>query len=315
MRRLIDAFVTPSDGFVRGLAIANLVANIGIVVTGGAVRLTGSGLGCPTWPKCTEDSLTPHSELGIYGVIEFGNRLLTYVLVAVAIATWLAILRWRPRRRNALVLATMIALGIPFQGVIGGITVLTDLNPWVVALHMMLSMTLIAGATVLLVWVRRPYGGSGERVVPVAARQLVVLTYISLWVALYIGTIVTGSGPHAGDLDARRNGLDPADMSQLHADAVLVLLGLSVGCVFVFRALHLPARPTVVFLAVGLAQGLVGFVQYFTDLPIALVAAHMFGASALVAVGTWLMCSAYGRAAGTMAPVTAPSSKAAEPRP
>lgn len=297
MRRLIDAFRTPTSAVVRRLAIANLLANIGIVVTGGAVRLTGSGLGCPTWPRCTEDSFTPHSALGINGVIEFGNRLLTYVLVAIAIATWLAILRWRPMRRDAFVLSTVIALGIPFQGVIGGITVLTDLNPWVVALHMLLSMGLVAGATVLLVWVRRPPGDPGRRTVPAPARHLVALAYVALWVTLYIGTIVTGSGPHAGDLDAPRNGLDPADMSQVHADAVFVLLGLTLGCVFAFRALRVPARPPLVFLVVALAQGLVGFVQYFTDLPVALVATHMFGAAVLVACGTWLMCAAYARGA------------------
>ena len=296
MRRVINAFLAPSDAFVRGLAIANLIANIGIVVTGGAVRLTGSGLGCPTWPQCTDDSLTPHSELGIYGVIEFGNRLLTYVLVAIAVATWFAILRWRPMRRRCLLLATGIALGIPFQGVIGGITVLTDLNPWVVALHMLLSMGLIAGATVLLIWVWRPEGVARKRIAPSAARRLAVLTYAALWVTLYLGTIVTGSGPHAGDLDARRNGLDPADMSQLHADAVFVLLGLSVGCLVVFHVLHLPTRPPAVFLVVGLAQGLVGFVQYFTDLPVALVATHMLGAALLVSCGTWLLCAAYARA-------------------
>ena len=295
MRRLIDALLAPSTSLVRGLAIANLIANIGIVVTGGAVRLTGSGLGCPTWPRCTEDSFTPHSELGIYGVIEFGNRLLTYVLVAIAIATWFAVLRWRPWRRDVFVLATAIALGIPFQGVIGGITVLTDLNPWIVALHMLLSMALVAGSTVLIVWVRRPYGSRGSRQTPAPLRTLAVLTYIALWVTLYIGTIVTGSGPHAGDIDSPRNGLDPADMSQLHADAVFVLLGLALGCVFAYRALHLPARPPVVFLTVALAQGLVGFVQYFTDLPVALVATHMFGAAVLVACGTWLMCAAYER--------------------
>ena len=301
MRRLIDAFLSPSTALVRVLTVANLVANIGIVVTGGAVRLTGSGLGCPTWPRCTEESFTPNSELGIYGVIEFGNRLLTYVLVAIAIATWFAILRWRPLRRHSLFLATGIALGIPFQGVIGGITVLTDLNPWVVALHMMLSMALIAGATVLVIWVRRPYGHGGTRIVPGPARCLTVLTYVSLWVTLYVGTIVTGSGPHAGDIDSPRNGLDPADMSQFHADAVFLLFGLTLGCVLTFRALRLPSRPADIFLAVTLAQGTVGFVQYVTDLPIALVATHMLGAAALVACGTWLLCAAYARGGVTTA--------------
>lgn len=297
MRRLIDAFLTPSAAFVGRLAIANLIANIGIIVTGGAVRLTGSGLGCPTWPRCTEDSLTPHSELGIYGVIEFGNRLLTYVLVAIAIATWFAIVRWRPVRRDAVILSTVIALGIPFQGVIGGITVLTDLNPWVVALHMMLSMALVAAATVLVIWVRRPVAADSPRIVSAPARRLVGLTYAALWATLYIGTIVTGSGPHAGDADSPRNGLDPADMSQLHADAVFVMLGLAIGCVFALQALRVPARPAMVFLAVALAQGLIGLVQYLTDLPVALVAAHMFGAAILVMCGTWLLSAAYARGA------------------
>ncbi|UYM04916.1 COX15/CtaA family protein [Solicola gregarius] len=293
MRRLIEAFRTPTAGLVRGLTIANLVANIGIVVTGGAVRLTGSGLGCPTWPQCTEDSLTPHSELGVYGIIEFGNRLLTYVLVAIAIATWFAILRWRPRRRNALVLATAIALGIPFQGVIGGITVLTDLNPWVVALHMMLSMGLSAAATVLMLWVRRPPDIGGPPVLPGPVRHLVGLTYLALWVTVYLGTIVTGSGPHAGDLDARRNGLDPAAMSQLHADSVFVLLGLTVGCVFAVRAVGGPVRLAYLLLGTELAQGTIGFVQYLTDLPVVLVGIHMLGAAVLVAAGTALVVVAH----------------------
>lgn len=288
MRRLIDAFLSPSDRFVRRLAIANLVANIGIVVTGGAVRLTGSGLGCPTWPRCTGDSFTPHSELGVYGVIEFSNRLLTYVLVAVAIATWLAIWRWRPVRRDARVLATVIALGIPFQGVIGGITVLTDLNPWVVSLHLLLSMALIAAATVLLC---RTGPDRSASVPPLSAavRHLVLATYGVLWIVLYLGTVVTGSGPHAGDVDAPRNGLDPADLSQLHADAVFVLLGLTIGCVFAFRALGVPAAPAYLLLGLELAQGLIGFVQYATELPIVLVGLHLLGASVLAAAATRLV--------------------------
>lgn len=288
MRRLIDAFRVPSDAFVKRLAIANLVANIGIVVTGGAVRLTGSGLGCPTWPRCTDDSFTPHSALGVHGMIEFGNRMLIYVVVAVAVATWLAVWNWRPVRRDARMLATVIALGVPFQGVIGGITVLTDLNPWVVALHLLLSMGLVAAATVLLTRTLPGPAAAGPPP-PIALRQFVLLTYVVLWVVLYAGTIVTGSGPHAGDLDAPRNGLDPAAMSQLHADIVCLLIGLTVGCVFVLRALRLSARPAYVLLGLELAQGLIGVVQYATDLPIVLVGAHLLGAAVLVAAGTSLL--------------------------
>lgn len=289
MHRLIDAFRTPSDTFVRRLAIANLAANIGIVLTGGAVRLTASGLGCPTWPRCTSDSFTPHSALGAHGVIEFGNRMLTYVLVAIAVSSWLAVWRRRPVLRETRVLATVIMLGVPFQGVIGGFTVLTDLNPWVVSLHLLLSMALIAAATVLVARTRRPAPAAGDLRAPAAARLLVLLTYVCLWVVVYLGTVVTGSGPHAGDLDARRNGLDPAVVSQLHADGVFVLIGLTVGCVLLFRALGLDARPAYVLLGLELAQGLIGFVQYATDLPVVLVAAHLLGAAVLVAAGTALL--------------------------
>lgn len=310
MYRLIDGFRNPSDTLVRRLAVANLVANIGIVITGGAVRLTGSGLGCPTWPRCTADSFTPHSELGVYGVIEFGNRLLTYVLVAVAVATWLAVWRWRPVRRDARALATVIALGIPFQGVIGGLTVLTDLNPWVVALHLLLSMALIATATVLLTRTRTNAPGAplGPRRLPAHARALVLITYVTLWVTLYVGTIVTGSGPHAGDLDAPRNGLDPATVSQVHADVVFLLVGLTVGCVLMLRALDVDARPAYLLLGLELAQGTIGFVQYATDLPIVLVAGHLLGASVLAAAGTYLLVASRVRSSDAApAPRTASS--------
>ena len=140
----------PTPVLARRLAYASLVANTVIVLTGGAVRLTGSGLGCPTWPRCTDESFVPHGALGMHGVIEFGNRLLTYVLVAVAVAAWVAVWRLEPTRRPVRRIATVLALGIPAQAVIGGVTVLTDLNPWVVALHLMVSMGLISGSVLLV---------------------------------------------------------------------------------------------------------------------------------------------------------------------
>jgi len=274
-----------------------LVANILIVVTGGAVRLTGSGLGCPAWPRCTEatrdepGSFVPHGELGAHGVIEFGNRLLTLGLVAVAIATLVAVWRLAPARRSLRRLALLLALGIPAQATVGGLTVLTDLNPWVVALHFLVSMGLVSLAVVL---VRRIDEGDepARPTVPPAARWLVRATYALVWAVLYAGTVVTGSGPHAGDADAPRTGLDPAAVSQLHANLVFLLVGLTVGCVVVLRMIGAP-RPTVVaaqwLLAVEAVQALVGVVQYVTDLPVVLVGVHLLGAALVTAAATWLL--------------------------
>jgi cytochrome c oxidase assembly protein subunit 15 len=274
------------------LAWANLVANIGIVITGGAVRLTGSGLGCPTWPRCTDESYVPHGELGLHGAIEFGNRLLTFVLVVIAIACWVAallpVLRDRlDADRRPLVLSTVIALGIPAQAVIGGITVKTDLNPWVVALHLLVSMAII-GVCVVLVdhVVGRPR--------PAARPRTRLLSWLVLgvgWVVLYLGTVVTGSGPHSGDLDSRRTGLDPQVMSHVHAWAVYALVALTVVVLLLaIRAGdHAVRRAAVALLAVELAQGVVGFTQYYLDLPELLVLLHMLGAALTSAGITWLV--------------------------
>lgn len=272
----------PDDRAVVWWAWATLVANIGIVLTGGLVRLTASGLGCPTWPRCTEESFVPHGELGLHGVIEFGNRMLTYVLIAVVVATYVAIRRWSRTTTLARRLALAIAIGIPFQGVIGGITVLTDLNPWIVSLHLILSMVLIALSTRLLLLVRGDQAGSP------APWQVAV--YGVTWVAVYLGTVVTGAGPHAGDLEAPRNGLDPQVWSHVHAASVYVLIALTAAVAWWFRGTA-AGRAAIVLLVVELAQGTIGLVQYFTDLPIALVAMHLVGAGVLVAFATRLLLS------------------------
>ncbi|GAB6985534.1 COX15/CtaA family protein [Nocardioides pyridinolyticus] len=275
------------DDWLVGWAWASIVANIGIVVTGGVVRLTGSGLGCPTWPKCTEESFTPHGAYDLHSTIEFGNRLLTYVLVAIAVATFAAALQ--SRRKDLLTLSVVMALGIPAQAVIGGITVLTDLNPWIVSLHLLCSMAIIGIATLFLQRVRRPAPPAP------AHGPLVWLawgTFATAWSVLYVGTIVTGSGPHAGDADAKRNGLDPLQWSQIHADVVFLLLGLTIGLLLAAMALRQPAatvRAAAVLLVVELAQGLIGFVQYFTDLPVVLVGFHMLGAALVSATVTWAL--------------------------
>jgi cytochrome c oxidase assembly protein subunit 15 len=271
------------------LAVSSLAVNILIVVTGGVVRLTASGLGCPTWPRCSDKSFVPHQELGLHGAIEFGNRMVTFLLAAVAIATFVAALKYG--RRSVVRLSVVLALGVPAQALVGGVTVLTDLNPWIVAFHLLVSMAMIQVAVILL---RRLREGDGAPVptVPDPLVWLARTTFVAGWAVLYLGTVVTGSGPHAGDIDAPRNGLDPAALSQLHTDAVFLLVGLTVGSLFALRAVSAPARAVRAagtLLVIELAQGLVGFVQYFTGLPVVLVGFHLLG-SALVSAGlAWLL--------------------------
>ncbi|MFB9312104.1 COX15/CtaA family protein [Nocardioides plantarum] len=268
---------------VRPLGWASLVANIAIVVTGGAVRLTGSGLGCPTWPRCTDESFRAHGDLGLHGAIEFGNRMLTFVLTAIAIATFVA--AWQTGRRSLRRLALVLALGVPAQAVLGGITVLTDLNSWLVALHLMLSMAMIGVAVLFLRRLDDPVDDPAPWTrgrVP----TLAWLTFATAWAVLYLGTVVTGAGPHAGDAKTERNGLDPVQVSQLHADGVFLLVGLTVGLLL---AAGTARRAVTVLLAVELAQGTIGFVQYFTDLPEVLVGFHLLGASLTSAAVTWAL--------------------------
>ena len=291
--------VTPS--LVSRVALVNLVANGAIVVTGGAVRLTGSGLGCPTWPRCTEESFTPHGALDLHEAIEFGNRMLTFVLTAAAIAT-LAVV-WRSARRDLRPLAIVSFLGIPAQALLGGVTVLTGLDPWTVAAHFLVSIVLIALATVL--WLRSREPGVGQ---PLLRRPLALLvggTAAVTAVVLVLGTLVTGSGPHSGDVDDNdvptgdRMGFDVELISQLHADAVFLLVGLTVALFVSLYATDAPARVKRAardLLIVQLAQGVVGYVQYFTDLPVALVLLHMLGAVLVTAFTARLVWSVRGPA-------------------
>lgn len=275
----MNRIVRPVSGILlRRLALASIIANVGIVVTGGAVRLTASGLGCPTWPRCTDDSYVTTPEMGVYGVIEFGNRMLTFAVGLIALATVLAVLLHRPRRPGLLALAVAVFLGIPAQAVIGGITVLTNLNPWVVGLHFLASMAVIAAAYALWRRIGDP-DGPPVAVVPAPLRALARVTTGVTVAVLVVGTWVTGSGPHAGDHGAARNGLDPETISQVHADGVFLLIGLSVALIFAFRAVGATraTRAAIVLVAVELGQGLIGFVQYFTHVPAILVGAHMLG--------------------------------------
>ena len=280
---------------LRRLALASVIANVVIVVTGGAVRLTGSGLGCPTWPSCTEASLTPTREYAVHGIIEFANRQLTFVLVALVLATLAVAVLTRRQVR----LAALVAASIPAQAVLGGITVLTHLNPWTVAAHFLLSMAIIAAAFALWWRLREPpaagddgraagddgrAASSGARRAAEGSLRITAWTILALTAAvLAIGTVVTGSGPHAGDEGAatRRIAFDPGSVSQLHADVVMLLIGVSLGFAVLARAAGASdrlRRAAWLLVAVELAQGLIGYVQYFTHVPAVLVGFHMLGA-------------------------------------
>jgi heme a synthase len=286
---------TFSPAVVSRVALANAIANGVIVITGGAVRLTGSGLGCPTWPRCTDTSFVTTPELAGHGVVEFTNRMLTFVLTAAAIATVVVV--FRSVRRDLRPLAALSLLGIPAQALLGGVTVLTGLNPWTVAAHFLLSMVLVALATTL--WLRSREPGVGQ---PLLRRPFVLLVAgiaAVTAVVLVIGTVVTGSGPHSGDPKAGRTGYDPELVSQLHADVVFLLLGLTVALLVALAATDSPDRTRRAardLLIVQLAQGVVGYVQYFTDLPIALVLVHMLGAVLITAFTARLVWSVRGPA-------------------
>jgi cytochrome c oxidase assembly protein subunit 15 len=278
---------------LRPLAWATLVSNIGLVVTGGAVRLTGSGLGCPTWPRCTGGALTPHGDLNIHSAIEFSNRMLTFVLVVIAVLTVAA--AKRSGRSDELRLSIIIILGIPAQAVLGGITVLSDLNPWVVSSHLIVSMAIISLAA-LMVWrLDHPAPAAGREHRVATLPLLGLATYAVTWLVIYAGTTVTGAGPHAGDANAPRNGLSPGGLSQLHADLVFLLVGLSIGIAFLAWSLGATApirRAILTLIGIEVAQGVIGYVQYFTHLPAGLVGVHMLGAACVMATATWVLLAA-----------------------
>ncbi len=257
-----------------------------IVCTGALVRITGSGLGCSTWPECTPGSYTPtpdQPEAPLHAWIEFGNRLLTFVLLINALALMFTILKSGKRELRRL--GALQILGILAQGALGGITVLTALNPATVAAHFLLSIILIAGALSLR---QRAHGKS-----PIEITLIPLVTKL-IWLHLFLtslvliaGTIVTGSGPHAGDSAAERFNLDSRTMAWIHADLVIALLGVSIALLIAIRlGLTGQARQVLsgriqIFLIVALAQGSIGYIQYFTKLPEALVAAHIIGSIAV----------------------------------
>lgn len=277
----------PSEIATRVLAPITgllLFAQAAIVVTGGAVRLTGSGLGCPTWPECTPGSYTPKPyqvEEQVKVWIEFGNRLLTFVLVLVAISALLSVLA--AGRKDLRGLALGQVLGIFGQGVLGGITVLTGLHPATVAAHFLLSIVLIAGAASLRA--HRYFPKKKEESLPLV-KKIASAHIITTFIVLVLGTIVTGTGPHAGDASTDRFPFDLRTVAWLHADVVIALFGITFGFFVVHGVTSQTKNRLKIFLLIALGQGVIGYVQWFNDLPEILVGFHLAG-STLVWIASW----------------------------
>ena len=290
--RLASKLPVTVDSTVRRLAVLSLIGQTVLVVTGGAVGLTASGLGCPTWPRCTNESLVNTPEMGIHGFIEFGNRLLTFALAAVAALMLVYLWNLRKERKDLFLLALGLLASIPAQAIIGGITELTQLNPWVVCLHFLVSMALVVFATLL---VNRAYGRTGRfrthslAALPGTLRPVMNAVALFSAVAVMLGVVVTGAGPHAGDADAPRNNLDWDLFSHIHAvPAYLVTAGTLVAVYFVFRRGIGGTFRTAVLMLLGVTvlQAAIGFTQYYNGIPALLVGAHMLGAALLMSAAT-----------------------------
>ncbi|MFT3889561.1 MAG: COX15/CtaA family protein [Arachnia sp.] len=282
LRKLVS-----SEQALRRWLLASLICNMGIIVTGAVVRLTGSGLGCDTWPKCSAESYVPHGEAGIHGAIEFGNRLLTFVLIAAALGAFITAWRMRGRDTKLWWITLGIGLGIPFQGVIGGFTVWSKLNPYVVALHLLLSVVLI----VICVWALRVGTDAPVTAVSPAARWLVIATFAATFLSIWLGTVVTGSGPHAGDARAVRTGLEIETVARMHSLSAWLVTGLTVACVWLFHktGAALASRAARLLLLAVLLQGAIGYLQYFLGIPAGVVWLHMVGLGLLTAAASWLL--------------------------
>lgn len=297
---------------------ANLAAQVLIVVTGGIVRLTGSGLGCSTWPQCEPGQFTPalREATSWHPYIEFGNRTMTGVLAALALATAAVVWPRRDRSRSLRLLGLVPIAGVVVQAVVGGMTVLWELHPGFVSVHFLLSMVLVAASTALLI--RHAEGDGPPRPKDAAARNLAWALIPVLAVVLVLGVITTGSGPHSGDAEVGyRFGLDPVTISRVHAGAVWVyLIGVLALVALAWRRHHPEVRGAVVgLLAVTLAQGLVGYLQYFTGLPEVLVGVHMLGASLLVAAHVVALLALRERAARAATPPPAAAARSVPKEP
>ena len=272
-----------SSSFARRISLANLIAQSLIILTGAIVRLTGSGLGCPTWPNCAPGSLIPVAEQveGFHKYIEFGNRLLTFAVLAISIALFVvALMR---KKRQIILWASLPLIGTLLQAVLGGITVLTGLNPFTVMAHFLLSIILVAiSVKIFAYFSEKTYQYKLPKIVDI---YLQILTLIG-FIVIVLGTITTGSGPHSGDEIAARFNLDMREVAWLHADSVLLFVGLVIGLQVITRLdkdLFYLQTNAKILLAICVIQGFIGYVQWFSSVPWILVSVHVAGA-----VITWI---------------------------
>ncbi|ROR74235.1 cytochrome c oxidase assembly protein subunit 15 [Bogoriella caseilytica] len=297
--------VQKTDRLTWRLALANLVAQIAIIVTGGAVRLTGSGLGCPEWPLCEPGSLIPREMSSIHPYVEFGNRLMSPVLLVITVALIWAFYRRPPMRSRPLRLKRLpwlVLAGIAVQAVIGGISVWTDLHSTIVGVHMLISLVLVAFSMYLMYRLASPDTrpqallSSARRFLPWALAALITAVVV-------LGTVVTGAGPHSGDAEAGHiYDIDPVLAARLHAVSVWVFLAVVVLVAAVLFGRQRPdprlsgaRRAWWWVLAATVFNGAVGYVQHATGLPELLVGLHMLGSGLIVAATTWLCAALYYR--------------------
>lgn len=299
-RQLVDLLPVPGLRVQRAIAVAVILTQGGISVTGAIVRVTASGLGCPTWPQCFPGSFTPipHAEVpGIHQAVEFGNRLITFLVVLTAAAAVLAVTRAR-RRREVLVYAWLMPASTVAQAVIGGITVLTGLLWWTVAIHLLVSMAMVWLSVLLFVKIGEPDDGTRMRTVPAPLRQLTIVSALALSATLVTGTLVTGAGPHAGDKSIEqpvpRLQVEITTLVHLHSSLLVAYLSLLVALGFALLAVRAPRHVLIrlsVLVTIVVAQGTVGAVQFLTGVPAALVAVHVAGAAACTAATAALWAS------------------------
>ncbi len=295
---------SPSPGLVRGFAVAAVLSNGLIAVTGAVVRVTGSGLGCPTWPECQTGSLVPvlrDQNSTIHQLIEFGNRTLTSVVLIASLGIFVLLWRTQPRRSGLVRVAAVLPLGVLFQAVWGGLTVRLGLAWWTVAPHMLVSLVLVFTA----VWVQQRLGEGDGPATPTVPRPLGTLVWVTCGVLLLLcaaGTLVTAAGPHAGDAATPRLDLSVRALAQVHADLMFSYVGLlvAVGVAFIAVKASPDLRRRLWWLVgVTLAQGLIGIVQYLNGVPEVLVVLHVLGAVLLTGSAARVAFATRSRAVGS----------------
>lgn len=278
--------IVSSERSLRVWLWISLICNMGIVVTGAVVRLTGSGLGCTDWPECTPGKLVPHGELGIRGAIEFGNRTLSGVLILAALGALIAAYRVRGRSSRVFKLMLLVLAGIITQAVVGGITVWVKLHPSFVAIHLVLSIVLI----VISVWALLDATETHRSMVSAKPFGFVVATFVASMAAIVTGTLTTGAGPHSGDSESARNGLNIESIARIHSLSAWLIVFLAVTSFILLRKVsESSARVALIFLITVISQGAIGYLQYFLGIPAEVVWLHIVGLTILTAAAAWLL--------------------------